>query len=86
MIRRHLGTAVIILVLVSLLGWAFWIMVTAWTHIDAKMSGHGWAALILGIVFSCVLGFGLMGLMFFSSRHGYDEAVKSLDRPSPDDN
>ena len=84
MIRRHLGTAVIILVLVSLLGWAFWIMVTAWTHIDAKMSGHGWAALILGIVFSCVLGFGLMGLMFFSSRRGYDEAVKSLDRPNPD--
>ena len=85
MLRRHLSTAVIILALVSLLGWAFWIMVTAWTHIDAQMSGHGWAALILGIVFSCVLGFGLMGLMFFSSRHGYDEAVKSLDRPSPDD-
>ena len=85
MLRRHLSTAVIILALVSLLGWAFWIMVTAWTHIDAKMSGHGWAALILGIVFSCVLGFGLMGLMFFSSRRGYDEAVKSLDRPSPDD-
>jgi len=84
MIRRYLGTILVVVVLVCLLGWAFWIMVTAWTHIDAKMSGHGWAALILGIVFSCVLGFGLMGLMFFSSRRGYDEAVKSLDRPSPD--
>ena len=85
MVRRYLGTAIVVVVLICLLGWAFWIMMTAWTHIDAKMSGHGWAALILGIVFSCVLGFGLMGLMFFSSRHGYDEAVKSLDRPSPDD-
>jgi hypothetical protein len=84
MIRRYLGTAIVVVVLVCLLGWAFWIMVTAWNHIDAKMSGHGWAALILGIVFSCILGFGLMGLMFFSSRRGYDEAVKSLDRPSPD--
>ena len=84
MIRRYLGTALVVMVLVCLLGWAFWIMMTAWTHIDAKMSGHGWAALILGIVFSCVLGFGLMGLMFFSSRRGYDEAVQSLDRPSPD--
>ena len=85
MIRRYLGTAIIILVLLGLLGWAFWIMVTAWTHIDAQMSVHGWAALILGIVFSCILGFGLMGLMFFSSRRGYDEAVKTLDRSSPDE-
>jgi hypothetical protein len=85
MIRRYLGTAIIILVLLGLLGWAFWIMVTAWTHIDAQMSVHGWAALILGIVFSCVLGFGLMGLMFFSSRRGYDEAVKTLDRSNPDE-
>ena len=84
MIRRYLGTAIVVLVLVCLLGWAFWIMVTASTHIDAKMSGHGWAALILGIVFSCVLGFGLMGLMFYSSRRGYDESVKSLDQTSPD--
>ena len=73
MIRRYLSTAIIILVLLGLLGWALWIMVTAWTHIDAQMSVHGWVALILGIVFSCVLGFGLMGLMFFSSRRGYDE-------------
>ena len=85
MIRRYLSTAIIILVLLGLLGWAFWIMVTAWTHIDAQMSVHGWAALILGVVFSCVLGFGLMGLMFFSSRRGYDEAVKTLDQSSPDE-
>ena len=85
MIRRYLSTAIIILVLLGLLGWALWIMVTAWTHIDAQMSVHGWVALILGIVFSCVLGFGLMGLMFFSSRRGYDEAVKTLDSSSPDE-
>jgi hypothetical protein len=29
----------------------------------------------LGIVFSMVIGCSLMALVFYSSRHGYDEAV-----------
>lgn len=29
--------------------------------------------MILGIVFSLVVGVGLMGLVFYSSRKGYDE-------------
>jgi hypothetical protein len=29
--------------------------------------------MILGVFFSCLVGFGLMGTIFFSSRHGYDE-------------
>jgi hypothetical protein len=37
------------------------------------LSIHGYIAMILGIVFSLVLGCGLMALMFYSSRHGYDE-------------
>ena len=36
-------------------------------------SGHGIAALILGTLFSLGLGIGLMALVFYSSRHGYDE-------------
>jgi hypothetical protein len=36
------------------------------------MSGHGWAAMTLGIVFSLVVGCGLMALLFFSHRRGYD--------------
>jgi hypothetical protein len=28
--------------------------------------------MLLGIVLSCLVGFGLMGLMFFSRRQGYD--------------
>jgi hypothetical protein len=37
------------------------------------MSVHGWVALVLGVVFSVLVGCGLMGLMFYSSRRGYDE-------------
>jgi hypothetical protein len=33
----------------------------------------GYVAMGLGILFSLVLGARLMGLMFYSSRHGYDE-------------
>jgi hypothetical protein len=37
------------------------------------MSVHGYVAMILGVVFSLAVGCGLMALMFYSSRHGYDE-------------
>jgi hypothetical protein len=39
------------------------------------MSVHGWIALGLGTFFSLVIGCGLMALMFFSSRSGYDDAA-----------
>jgi cation transporter-like permease len=73
MLRRHLGTILVLAVLLGLLGGVLWIMFGVWTHIDAKMSVHGWIALVLGVVFSFAVGIGLMGLMFYSSRRGYDE-------------
>jgi hypothetical protein len=51
-------------------GWAIY----GWMQLgDVHMSWHGYAAMILGIVFSLLVGCGLMGLLFYSSRHGYDE-------------
>ena len=37
------------------------------------MSVHGYVAMILGIIFSLLVGCGLMALVFYSSRRGYDE-------------
>jgi hypothetical protein len=34
------------------------------TSVDVQMSVHGYIAMILGIVFSLVIGCGLMALMF----------------------
>jgi hypothetical protein len=34
----------------------------------------------LGIFFSLIVGGGLMALMFYSSRHGYDEPPSRPDR------
>ena len=73
MLRRNLGTVIVLTALLGLLAWALWIMIAVWIRTDVTMSGHGWTALILGVVFSCIVGFGLMGLIFFSNRRGYDE-------------
>ncbi|HYE00157.1 MAG TPA: hypothetical protein VEH84_12300 [Alphaproteobacteria bacterium] len=36
------------------------------------IGGHGIAALVIGTLGSIVLGVGLMALVFYSSRAGYD--------------
>jgi hypothetical protein len=41
---------------------------------DVTMPAWGWLMMGLGIFFTVVVGGGLMGLIFYSSRAGYDEA------------
>ncbi|TNE65550.1 MAG: hypothetical protein EP335_05300 [Alphaproteobacteria bacterium] len=40
-----------------------------------QVSGHGYAAMAIGLVMTLVVGVGLMALLFFSNKHGHDEAV-----------
>lgn len=42
---------------------------------DTVVSGHGTTAMVLGVAFSLIVGIGLMALVFYSSRLGYDEDV-----------
>jgi hypothetical protein len=45
-----------------------------WSGIgDSEISPAGWFAMWLGIIVTLALGIGLMSLVFFSSRSGYDE-------------
>ncbi|MFO1017879.1 MAG: hypothetical protein U1E03_09800 [Hyphomonadaceae bacterium] len=47
------------------------------TDWDASaMSIHGWIALTLGTVLSLALGGGLMALVFYSARKGYDDRIE----------
>ena len=47
---------------------------TFWNQLGAsEISPVGWLALGFGVVVTLALGFGLMALMFISSRRGYDE-------------
>jgi hypothetical protein len=42
---------------------------------DSELTVNGDVALVLGILGTVALGAGLMGLVFFSNRHGYDDKV-----------
>ena len=71
-----MGSKILIAVLVGLALWAGWVGVTGWNlESDVQMSGHGYAAMIIGVVMSLVVGIALMALVFYSSRKGYDEAA-----------
>ena len=54
------------------LGAAVWFLFYGWNLTNAQMSTNGVIALVLGIVFSMALGGGLMTLLFWSNRKGYD--------------
>jgi hypothetical protein len=50
------------------------VIAALWTNIgDSEISGAGWLALTLGVTVTLALGVGLMALVFFSNRRGYDE-------------
>ena len=59
-------------VLILILAAALAFMIYGWTLTDAQMSVHGYIALVLGVVFSTIIGGGLMALAFYSNRKGYD--------------
>jgi hypothetical protein len=60
--------------LMSILAAALWFASRAWFALEGPpMPAVGYVAMILGIVISLIVGCGLMALLFYSSRHGYDE-------------
>jgi hypothetical protein len=73
---RDMRKLLILIPPVLLLGAAVGLMIYAWNAIEGPpIPTTGYVAMWLGIVFSLVVGCGLMALVFYSSRHGYDEAV-----------
>jgi hypothetical protein len=71
-----LGTLVLVVALLGLLVAAAWFAVHSWMAVQGPpMPEAGYVAMTLGVVFSLLVGFALMGLLFYSSRHGYDDRV-----------
>ena len=71
--RKFFGTAILIAALgVMLMG-------TGYFAYEGLITGEGqvpndfYIAMLLGVVFSLIVGIGLMTLVFYSSRMGYDE-------------
>jgi NADH:ubiquinone oxidoreductase subunit 5 (subunit L)/multisubunit Na+/H+ antiporter MnhA subunit len=79
---RSAFTVIVLLGLLILAAAAGW---WAWHTIgDVEIGVHGWIALGLGAVLTFVVGAGLMALMFFSERRGYDERAHEADRTHAD--
>lgn len=77
--RINMGQAIVLAALAILLVVAGLWAISAWkATAGIEMSVHGWIALGLGTFFSLLIGCGLMALVFYSSRYGYDEAADSF--------
>lgn len=71
--RSKIGTIVLLSALaLILLGTGFFVY-EGTTVGEGALPGDFYVAMTLGIVFSLVVGVGLMALIFYSSRKGYDD-------------
>lgn len=72
--RLDVGSWTILIVLFLLLALTLVIVYVGWTlGSGADVPASGYVAMALGVIVSLAVGFGLMALLFYSSRKGYDE-------------
>ncbi|MCC6921287.1 MAG: hypothetical protein IT548_19000 [Alphaproteobacteria bacterium] len=73
MLGKVLLLGALFAILAGAVGWAAWV----WGSLPGtEIGAHGIIALVLGILGSLVVGCGLMVLVFYSSRRGYDDRVR----------
>ena len=73
-LTSHLGTIALVVTLLGLLAASILFAIRSFTSLEGPpMPGVGYLAMAIGILFSLVIGIPLMALLFYSSRHGYDE-------------
>ena len=71
----------VIAALMALLVAALYYAYGIWTALGAAdMPGWMYAAMAGGVLFSLIVGGGLMALVFYSSRAGYDDEAAHNDR------
>ncbi len=71
---QSVGSILLVVVLVTLLVLSIAVGAVMWTDLGpVEMSAHGITAMTFGIVASLGVGIGLMLLVFYSSRRGYDD-------------
>jgi hypothetical protein len=67
--RKWLWTVPLFALLIA----AFWFAITTWVGLTGDIPLYGYVAIVGGVVFSLLVGGGLIALMFYSHRHGYDD-------------
>ena len=69
-----ISVAILVVALFALLALSVWFAAYAWTHLGGDpVPTYGYVALAGGAVISLAVGGGLMALVFYSNRHGYDD-------------
>jgi hypothetical protein len=69
-----------VLALLAMLAASLWFAFGLWTAVDAPDMPTGlYVAMGLGVLFSIIVGSGLMALVFYSSRRGYDDRASGRD-------
>ena len=70
----------LVISLFGLLIGAVWFAGAAWVHLGGDpIPLYGWFAIAGGVLVSLAVGGGLMGLVFYSSRRGYDDEANRFD-------
>ena len=81
-LRRYtVGTWIVLTVLSLLLVATGVIAYLGWSVGDADVPTSGYVAMGFGVIFSLLVGIGLMALLFYSSRKGYDEPAVLIEGP-----
>lgn len=76
-----MARAIAIGTLLALLAFVCWIAYDQWEMIAVDIPPWGWVAILGGAGLSLVVGAGLIALMYYSQRHGYDDDhVQELER------
>jgi mannitol-specific phosphotransferase system IIBC component len=79
-----IGSRAVLAALLALLAGAIVVAYLGWTLAkDVDVPASAYVAMAFGVIISLAVGFGLMAMVFYSSRHGYDEPPVLL--PEQDD-
>jgi hypothetical protein len=77
-----MGTRILVVVLFAVLAAAIYVGYAGWVETEpVEIPTYAYVALGFGTFFTLLVGCGLMALVFYSSRKGYDEpAQRETDR------
>ena len=78
---NRLGVIALLTALLGMLAGSIWYAYGLWNAVEtAELPTELYVALAGGVIFSIVIGSGLMALVFYSSRYGYDDEASGHDR------
>jgi hypothetical protein len=74
--KPGVGSIFVLAPLLAILIVSIWFAVDGWNGIEGPaMPVAGYVAMSVGIIITLIVGVGLMSLVFYSRRHGYDDAA-----------